>query len=79
MTLASKEEPADEISKFAAVLKSHVNEEVRTKSHVETYDDAIHGWMAARADLGNEDGLKQYQRGYEQVVRYLKDHLTAAL
>lgn len=79
MVLASKDEPADAISKFAAILKSHVNEEVRTKSHVETYDDAVHGWMAARADLENEGALKLYQRGYEQVVRYLKDHLTAAL
>lgn len=79
MLLASKDEPADEISQVAAILKSHVNEEVRTKSHVETYENAVHGWMAARADLGDEGAFKEYQRGYEQVVSYLKNHLTAAL
>lgn len=78
MILASRDEPADEISKAAAFLKSHVNEEVRAKSHVETYD-AIHGWMAARADLENEDSMRLYKKGYEQVVNYLMDHLTAAL
>lgn len=55
-----------------------MNEEVRTKSHVETYD-AAHGWMAARADLEDEDALRAYKKGYEQVVDYLTDHLTAAL
>lgn len=79
MLLASKDEPADEISQVAAILKIHPNEEVRTKSHVETYEDAAHGWMAARADLENEASFKEYQRGYEQVVSYLNEHLTAAL
>lgn len=78
MLLASQGEPADEVRKIAAILKSHVNEEVRTKSHVETYD-AIHGWMAARANLDDEDALRLYKKGYEQVVDYLTDHLTAAL
>ncbi|KAL0631268.1 hypothetical protein Q9L58_009867 [Maublancomyces gigas] len=78
LLLASRGESADEVSKIAVILKNHVNEVVRTKSHVETYD-AVHGWMAARANLGDEDALRVYKKGYEQVVDYLTDHLTAAL
>ena len=38
--LASKDEPADAVEKFKGSLK--------VPSHVETFSDQIHGWMAAR-------------------------------
>ena len=38
--LASKDEPADAVEKFKESLK--------VPSHVETFSDQIHGWMAAR-------------------------------
>lgn len=78
LVLASQGEPADQIAQMTVFLKNHVDENVRTKSHIETYD-AVHGWMAARADFEKEDHVREYNRGYKQVVNYLKDHLTAAL
>jgi hypothetical protein len=30
---------------------------------IETYGTMHHGWMGARADLGNADNLKEYERG----------------
>jgi len=30
---------------------------------VETYGTMHHGWMGARANLENEDNLKEYERG----------------
>ena len=38
--LASKDEPADAVEKFKGLLK--------VPSHIETFSDQIHGWMAAR-------------------------------
>ena len=60
--LASSEEPADEVTKFEAALK--------VPKHVETFDDQIHGWMAARGDLSKERVKEEYIRGYKTVLDF---------
>lgn len=60
--LASKEDPADAVKAFEAALKG--------PKHVEIFDDQIHGWMAARADLEDPRVAAEYKRGYETVVKF---------
>ena len=60
--LASGDEPAEDVKKFDDTLK--------VAKHVEIFEDQVHGWMAARADL-NQDRVKaEYERGYKTVVEF---------
>lgn len=59
IVLASKDEPAEEVAKYTAILAQHGKE-----GHVETYDTMWHGWMGARADLERDDARAEYIRGY---------------
>lgn len=79
MCLASKDEPADEIAEVAHAIDNHLNEEIKSKSVVETYDTMHHGWMAARANLEDPENAKEFERGYKQIANFLQEHLTAAL
>jgi len=65
--LASKDEDPDAVSKFEANLKG--------KKHVETFGDQVHGWMAARADLGDKRVKEEYERGYKTLLKFLHDNL----
>ena len=65
--LASKDEPADDIKKFEANLK--------TTKHVETFSTQIHGWMAARGDLKDKEVLKEYERGYKIALTFFHDNM----
>ncbi|EAQ89801.1 hypothetical protein CHGG_06420 [Chaetomium globosum CBS 148.51] len=62
--LASGEEPADKVQQFEANLKG------AAAKHVETFQDQIHGWMAARADLSNDRVKEEYARGYKTVLDF---------
>ncbi|KAL4874240.1 dienelactone hydrolase family protein [Aspergillus karnatakaensis] len=64
--LASKDENADDVSKFGANL--------RKEHYVETFPDQIHGWMAARSDLADERVRGEYERGYKTVLGFLEKH-----
>jgi len=44
---------------------------------VETYSTMHHGWMGTRANLSNEDNLKEYTRGYNQIASFFGEHLKA--
>lgn len=59
IVLASKDEPAEEVARYTAILAQHGK-----GGHVETYDTMWHGWMGARADLEKDDGRTEYIRGY---------------
>jgi len=65
--LASKEEPAEDVKKYDEALK--------VKKHVETFPTQIHGWMSARADLEDEEVLKEYERGYKVALTFFHDNL----
>ncbi|KFH46996.1 putative AIM2 family protein-like protein [Hapsidospora chrysogenum ATCC 11550] len=60
--LASGDEPPEDVKKFEDTLA--------VPKHVETFDDQIHGWMAARADLSQDRVKAEYQRGYKTVVEF---------
>lgn len=60
--LASKDEDAKAVEGFGAGLKG--------AKHVEIFEDQIHGWMAARADLADEKVEAEYKRGYETLLRF---------
>lgn len=64
--LASKEEPVDKVKEFEAALQG--------PKHVETFSDQIHGWMAARADLGDARVKEEYERGYKTVLAFFANH-----
>lgn len=65
-TLASKDEPADDVAAFKANLQ--------VPNHVETFPTQIHGWMAARSDLEDPEVRKEYERGYKTVLDFFHKH-----
>jgi len=65
--LASGDESAEDVKKF--------EENLTTDKHVETFSDQIHGWMAARSDLGNERVKSEYERGYKTLVEFFGKYL----
>ncbi|KAL3472240.1 hypothetical protein BJX99DRAFT_262443 [Aspergillus californicus] len=64
--LASKDEKAEDVSAFGANLKSD--------HYVETFPTQIHGWMAARSDLEDENVKKEFERGYRTALDFLQKH-----
>ncbi|KAL2871580.1 dienelactone hydrolase family protein [Aspergillus lucknowensis] len=64
--LASKDEKPADVSAFGANLK--------TDHYVETFATQIHGWMAARSDLYDEEVRKEYERGYKTALDFLGKH-----
>ncbi|KAJ5887410.1 hypothetical protein N7495_007451 [Penicillium taxi] len=64
--LASKDEPAEDVTAFKANLQ--------VPNHVETFSTQIHGWMAARSDLENPEVRKEYERGYKTVLDFLHQY-----
>lgn len=64
--LASEEEPAEDVKKFEANLSG--------PKHVEIFDDQIHGWMAARANLEDKRVKEEYERGYKTVLKFFGDN-----
>ena len=65
--LASKDETAEDVTKFEANLKG--------PRHVETFGDQIHGWMGARGDLKVERNKSEYERGYKTVIEFFTKYL----
>ncbi|KAH8431651.1 dienelactone hydrolase family protein [Aspergillus melleus] len=64
--LASKDEDPSDVTAFGDNLsKPH---------YVETFTSQIHGWMAARSDLENDEVRKEYERGYRTALDFLHQH-----
>ncbi|KAH8664362.1 dienelactone hydrolase family protein [Xylariales sp. PMI_506] len=68
--LASDGEPADVVAQYAEVLSKPGKTGV-----VETYHGMFHGWMGARAKLGDEKNRAEYERGYNQTAEFFAKHL----
>lgn len=64
--LASKDENPKDVEAFGANLK--------VDHYVETFSTQIHGWMAARSNLEDEDVRKEYERGYKTALSFLQKH-----
>lgn len=67
MLLASMDESKKDVEAFEKNLK--------VENHVETWDTMIHGWMAARGDLDDPAVVKEYERGYQTVLNFVKKNL----
>ncbi|KHN94275.1 Dienelactone hydrolase family [Metarhizium album ARSEF 1941] len=65
--LASGDEPAEDVKKFEDAAK--------VPKHVEIFQDQIHGWMAARADLSKDRVKEEYERGYKVLLGFFGKHL----
>ncbi|KAI1781534.1 alpha/beta-hydrolase [Hypoxylon cercidicola] len=68
--LASPGEPPEAVEKYKEILAKPGKIGV-----VETYTDMFHGWMGARANLGDEKNKSEYERGYSQVAEFYAQHL----
>jgi len=66
LLLASPDEDAAEVGKVKAVLEGRGD----GVSAAETYEGMYHGWMGARAKLGEEKIRKEYERGYAQLAAW---------
>lgn len=67
MLLASKDEPAEAVKNFGEALT--------VAKQVETFNDQVHGWMSARADLDDAKVKSEYERGYKLSVDFFNTHL----
>lgn len=67
LSIASKDESAEDHAKFAENLK--------VEKRIETFDDQIHGFMTARADLEAERSREEYERGYKILLEFFAAYL----
>ncbi|KAI9829316.1 MAG: hypothetical protein M1819_006379 [Sarea resinae] len=58
--LCSPDEPADIVKAYSDILTAPESGKV---GEVELYGTMFHGWMGARADLKNEENVKEFERG----------------
>ena len=65
--LASGDEPVEDVKKFEDTLT--------VPKHVEVFKDQIHGWMAARSNLGDDRVKAEYERGYKTLLSFFGKHL----
>jgi len=65
--LPSKDENKEDVEKWQKGIK--------TPNVVEWFNDQVHGWMAARGDLDQENVKKEYERGYKLVLDFFHKHL----
>jgi dienelactone hydrolase len=66
-TLASKDENADEVKAFHEALT------IPKAMHI--FEDQVHGWMSARADLKDDRMKAEYERGYQITLDFFAEHL----
>jgi len=71
LLLASKDEPPEAVKAYQESI--HKRGDKHSKLHV--FNDSIHGWMAARANLSKAEEKKHYEEGYKHVVKFFKDTL----
>lgn len=65
--LASKDEDPERVVAF--------HEALNTPKVVHIFDDQVHGWMSARADLKDPHVKTEYERGYHIALVFFGEHL----
>jgi len=65
--LPSGDEDKDALTNFQKALK--------VKNILEWFPTQLHGWMAARADLSNEEVKSEYKRGYQILLDFFHQNL----
>ncbi|OQO13751.1 hypothetical protein B0A48_01981 [Cryoendolithus antarcticus] len=67
LALCSKDERESEYAEFKPALK--------TEHEFHEFPEMVHGWMAARGDLGSPEVERDFWRGYELVLHWFQQHL----
>lgn len=67
LTIPSKDEDKSDIEKYEAGLK--------VPKQVEWYDDQVHGFMAARSDLEDDNVKAAYEKSYQTLLNWFHKHL----
>ncbi|KAI1752402.1 Alpha/Beta hydrolase protein [Xylaria castorea] len=67
MLLASNGESAADVKQY--------EESLTVPKYVERFDDQLHGFMSARADLKNDRVKSEYERGYALTLKFFHEHL----
>ncbi|KAI0549460.1 Alpha/Beta hydrolase protein [Xylaria curta] len=67
MLLASNGESAADVKQY--------EERLTVPKYVERFNDQLHGWMSARADLKDDRVKSEYERGYALALKFLHEHL----
>ncbi|TGJ80575.1 hypothetical protein E0Z10_g8173 [Xylaria hypoxylon] len=67
MLLASNGESVESVKAY--------EESLTVPNHVERFDDQVHGFMSARADLKNDKARAEYERGYQLALQFFHQHL----
>lgn len=67
LLLPSKDEPKEDVEKWGKGLK--------VKNEIEWYPEQIHGFMAARGDLKDQNVLKAYEQAYQKVLTFFHDNM----
>ncbi|KAI1321852.1 dienelactone hydrolase [Xylariaceae sp. FL0255] len=67
MLLSSKDESDADTKKY--------DESLTVPKYCTRFDDQVHGFMSARADLGDAKVKAAYEKGYQMSLAFFKDHL----
>lgn len=67
LVLPSKDEPKDDVDKYASALK--------VPHKVEWYNDQVHGFLGARGDLNDKSVVADYEKGYKSILTWFHEHL----
>lgn len=65
--LPSKDENKDDVAKWQKGLK--------VKNDVLWFDDQVHGFMAARGDLKNDNVKKDYEKAYTRLLTWFHENM----
>ncbi|KAI8947666.1 Alpha/Beta hydrolase protein [Xylaria longipes] len=67
MLLASNGESVEEVKQY--------EESLTVPKYVERFNDQVHGFMSARADLKDDRVKSEYERGYALALKFFHEHL----
>lgn len=70
IVLASNGEDPKIVAEYKEVLEGKGK-----TGYVETYETQHHGWMGARANLGDEKNRTEYERGYNKLAEFFGKYL----
>jgi len=65
--LPSKDEDKEAVAGFEKNLK--------VPNEVHTFDDQVHGFMAARGDLSQDSVKKGYEKAYQLALTWFHKHM----
>jgi len=67
LMIASHDEDAEVVKKF--------EEGLSVPKHFERFDDQVHGFMTARANLDDEKVKAEYEKAYRLVIAFFDKHV----